>query len=628
MRRLDSTEIVLSRRQILAASAAAGAVAALPGQASAAKEGASDPSSLAFRQPEHTIADTHRVAAGHQAQVLIRWGDGVAVDAPAFDVFAQSAAAQDRQFGYNNDFVAFMPLPVGSLASEHGLLCVNHEYTNAELMFPGLTLKDKTEKLCREQVDVEIAAHGHSVIEVRKNGQSWQVVAASPFARRLSALTTEFQMSGPAAGHDRLKTKADPSGRTVIGTLNNCAGGVTPWGTVLIAEENFDTYFSGDPKKTPESVNHIRLGIKGKSRYAWSRFHDRFDIEKEPNEPNRFGWVVEFDPYDPTSVPVKRTALGRFKHEAATCVTLADGRVVVYSGDDEMFEYLYRFVSRDPIDRKNRRANVGLLDHGTLSVARFDKDGTMTWLPLVWGQGKLTAANGFASQADVLIDARRAADLVGATPMDRPEDVETNPANGRVYVMLTNNSQRKPEQVNGANPRADNRHGHVLELTPPGAGKGRIGRHDAERFRWEILFLAGQRADGATYHPATDKYGAWLSAPDNCTFDNRGRLWISTDQGSNQRKNAIPDGMYACDVDGPGRSLVKFFYGVPRDAEMCGPAFTPDNRTLFVAVQHPGEDKDSTFDRPSTRWPDFRPDLPPRPAIVAITKDDGGPVGS
>ena len=617
--------VVASRRDTLKGLFAGTAAALAPHAVLVAAP--ADPSTLTFTPPAHTIGDDHKVAAGYQARVLIRWGDPVDGAAPAFDPARQTAAAQEAQFGYNNDFVAFMPLPVGSANSDHGLLCVNHEYTNAELMFPGITSTNRVEAMTRAQVEVEMAAHGHSVLEIRRWGAEWQVVPDSPFNRRISALSTVMAVSGPAAGHARLRTKADPGGRMVIGTLNNCAGGVTPWGTVLIAEENIDSYFSGSAEGTAEEGNHHRMGIRGKSRHAWSRFHDRFDVAKEPNEPNRFGWIVEIDPYDPTFVPVKRTALGRFKHEAASTVQLADGRVAVYCGDDEAFEYLYRFVSTGTVNPRDRRANLGLLDEGTLSVARFDQDGTVTWLPLVWGQGGLTAENGFASQADVLIEARRAADVVGATPMDRPEDVETNPANGRVYVMLTNNSRRTPEQVGGPHPRARNGHGHVVELVPPGAGRGRVGDHAADRFAWDILLLAGRAEDGARYHPLNDRFGTWMSSPDNCAFDNRGRLWISSDQGSNQRKNGIPDGLYACDVDGKGRALIKLFYACPRDAEMCGPAFTPDNRTLFVAVQHPGEAKDSTYDTPSTRWPDFSPTMPPRPAVVAISRDDGGPVG-
>lgn len=630
----DLIDARLSRRSALKGLLAAGA-ATVAAPALAATRNA-DPSSLHFEQAPHTIEMFHQVAPGHRADVLIRWGDKVLRDAPAFDPFKLSAEAQEKQFGYNNDFVAFLPLPRGSTNSTHGLLAVNHEYTNPELMFAGLTALNAAGKMTREQADVEISAHGLSVVEIRKGTGGWQPVADSRYNRRISARTTAMSVSGPAAGHPRMKTQADPSGTHVIGTLNNCSGGVTPWGTVLTAEENFNMYFGGDPDKTPEAANHKRLGIKGKSRYSWARFHERFDIEKNPNEPNRFGWVVEIDPYDPTRTPIKRTALGRFKHEAATCVVAPDGRVVVYSGDDEAFEYIYRFVTAKKYDPKNLAANRDLLDEGTLSVAQFDDAGTLRWLPLVFGHGPLTPANGFHSQADVLIDTRRAADLLGATPMDRPEDVETNPVNGRVYVMLTNNNTRKPDQISKLHPRATNYYGHVLELLPPGtegSDGARQAMHTADAFRWEVLLLAGNPANadhGAKYHPDTEKLGNWLAAPDNCCFDNRGRLWITTDQGSSQRANGIPDGVYACDVNGAGRALTKFFYACPKDAEMCGPAFTPDNRTLFVAVQHPGEEKDSTFDTPSTRWPDFdfTGKTPPRPSVVAITREDGGVIGS
>lgn len=620
----------LSRRSALKSLLAGGAALAAAHTEAATP---ADPSSLNFAQAPHTIQHYQQVSAGHRAQVLIRWGDKVATDAPAFDPLAQSAAAQEKQFGYNNDFVAFMPLPRGSKNSTHGLLCVNHEYTNPELMFPGLTKTTALRQMTQAQVDVEIAAHGHAVVEIRKTADGWKTVDGSRYNRRISALSTEMTISGPAAGHARLQTKADPSGRKIIGTLNNCAGGVTPWGTVLIAEENFNNYFGGNPEGKPEAANYQRLGIKGKAAYAWSRFHPRFDIEQEPNEPNRFGWVVELDPYDPKSTPIKRSTLGRFKHEAATCVVAPDGRVVVYSGDDEAFEYIYRFVTTGKFNPKNLAANRDLLDEGTLSVAKFSEDGSLRWLPLVFGQGPLTPANGFQSQADVLIETRRAADLLGATPMDRPEDVEANPVNGRVYVMLTNNNTRKPEQISKMNPRATNLYGHILELLPPGSegsDGAPVAQHTADSFRWEVLLLAGNPADpkhGAQYHPDTASKGNWMAAPDNCCFDNRGRLWITTDQGSSQRKNGIPDGVYACDVTGAGRALPKFFYACPKDAEMCGPAFTPDNRTLFVAVQHPGEDADSTFDAPSTRWPDFSRRMPPRPSVVAITREDGGVIG-
>ena len=615
------------RRSLLAAGAAAAAIAALPGdvpaQTVAPREGG--PSTLTFPELRHRLAQTDAVAEGYERQVVIRWGDPVLPGAAPFDPRAVTEASQAKQFGYNCDYLDYFPLPMGSRTADHGLLVVNHEYTNTNLIFPGMgSGREARTRASGPQTRAELMAHGLSVVEVKREGNAWSYVKDSPRNRRITG-ETPMRIAGPAAGAERMKTKDDPTGMRVLGTLNNCAGGNTPWGTVLTGEENTNYYFGGDPAKTPHQAIMRRYGIVNASLYNWWRHQDRFDVEKEPNESFRFGWVVEFDPYDPESVPVKRTSLGRFKHEGATHAVSADGRVVIYSGDDERFEYVYKFVTARPWNPNDRAANRDLLDEGTLYAGKFLEDGKVEWLPLVFGQGPLTAANGFASQSDVLIETRRAADLLGATPMDRPEDVETNPVNGRVYVMLTNNSRRTAQQAGGANPRPRNIHGHVLEIIPPGAGTDRVD-HAATEARWALFIAAGKPGidAGAQYHRATSDDG-WLSCPDNCAFDSKGRIWIATDGAP--ANAGVADGLYAADTAGFGRALTRLFYQAPTGAEVCGPRFTPDDRTIFLAIQHPGENAGSTFERPSTRWPDFAEGMPPRPSVIAIVRKDGGPIG-
>lgn len=589
---------------------------------------------FAFDEISHGVDETHHVARGYSADVVIRWGDPVLAGAPAFDPAKQSAATQVGQFGYNNDFVGYAALPFGSDNPERALLCVNHEYTNEEMMFPGVGRQDRNDfrDMTRALVDIEIAAHGGSVVQVEKVDGQWRPTADRSLNRRITA-DTPMRLSGPAAGHARMKTRADPTGTRVRGTFNNCAGGMTPWGTYLMAEENFNGYFRGKlTADHPEARNYKRYGVPG-NWYAWGRYYDRFDVAREPNEANRFGWVVEVDPYDPGSTPVKRTAMGRFKHEGAETIINKDGRLVVYQGDDQRFDYLYKFVTDGRYDPDNRAANRDLLDNGTLFVARFDADGSLAWLPLVFGAGPLTPANGFSSQADVLIETRRAADLLEATPMDRPEDVNPNPVTDKVYVMLTNNTRRKAGDENAANPRGPNTFGHIVELNPPD------GDHAALTFDWDILVLAGNPGDprsGAAWGPETSRNG-WFGSPDNCAIDGQGRLWISTDQGSSWTKTGTADGIWAMETEGAARGSGRMFFRVPVGAEMCGPQFAPDDKTLFVAVQHVGVDgarawrpfgRDSSYADPATRWPDFDAKMPPRPSVVAITKDDGGNIGS
>ena len=649
-------EARLSRRGLLAGLGAGAALFPLRGLALTAPS--REPRSFTFEDIGLGVTASDRWPKGYRAQILLRAGDGLFPDAPAYVPGSTDAAAQARQFGTHNDFLAYMPLPLGSSNSRHGLLCVNHEYSDAHLLWPGMgtggyAYRTARAKVSRAQIAVEQVAQGHSVVEIRRDARgTWAPVIDSPRNRRITA-HTPMRISGPAAGHARLVTRADPSGTRVLGTFNNCAGGVTPWGTVLIAEENFHKYFWGDTAALANPGSYARYGVADDPEYAWGRplavdepaaaeaARTRFCVEDEPNECHRFGWMVEYDPYDPQSTPVKRTAIGRLKHEGADVVVARDGRVVLYTGDDERFEYLYRFVS-DGVVGDDRAANSRLLDEGTLCVARFDANGTLNWLPLVFGEGPLTPANGFEDQGDVLIETRRAADLLGATPMDRPEEVQADPRTGAVYVMLTNNTLRTEAGVNVANPRARNAAGHVLELLPPGKDGARD--HLARQFTWNVFLFGGEdvrRLGERRANLTGDASARNFRCPDNCAFDPQGRLWIATDGSPATFPEGTPpealatDGLWAIEVDALGNRRARCFYGVPVGAELCGPTFTPDGETLFVSVQHPGAD--ASFEAPSTRWPAQRqrddadpggaiatdPDAathPPRSSVVAITK--------
>jgi secreted PhoX family phosphatase len=614
-------EVRVSRRGLLKGMAASGAFGlfgcATPGATQGARDGSAP---LTFTELPRTTDDKAYVASGYNMQVLLAQGDPIRPGAPAYRPETQTGADQERQFGTDADFISYMPLPPGSKNSTRGLLGVNHENHRASMCFPG-----NPKQLTRAQVEVQMAAVGFSIVEIAKEGNTWRVVQDSRYNRRISA-NAPMRVSGPAAGHPRMRTNADPTGTRSFGTFNNCAGGTTPWHTMLSAEENIQNYFSGDATKGPEAGTRKRFNLTGRGRYAdWGRYFDRFNLDKEPNEPNRFGWIVEIDPYDPDHTSVKRTALGRCAHECATSAVSHDGRVAIYSGDDARMEYVYKFVTEGRFNPANREANRDLLDRGTLYAARFEANGKMRWLPLVHGQGRLTAENGFNSQADVLIETRRAAELAGATPMDRPEDVEAHPLTGRVYVVMTFNESRKPDQVNPANPRANNKFGHIIEIVPPLVG-GKPD-HGATECDWGFFLLGGDPANPA--HAA--RYGApvtangWVAAPDNLAFDPKGRIWISTDGQDDAA--GFNDSLYAAPTSGPNRGATRCFFNGPRGSEVCGPEFTPDGRTLFIAIQHPGDEKGSTFDKPATRWPDFRGDMPPRSAVVAITRTDGGEIG-
>lgn len=617
----------LSRRTALKGIAITGATAAISPTFSEKLLAGTSVSTLTFPEVKHAVTEGHEVAKGYSADILLSWGDNLKED-KSFSPQDLTPEDQENSFGYNPDFIAFMPIPKGSNNSDHGLLTVNHEYSLAHLMFSGYTTNDRS-KVPTDLIKTEQSSVGMSVVEVKKKDGKWDYVVGSMFNRRITVRTTEIEMTGPVAGHDRVKTSQDPEGKTILGTVTNCSGGVTPWGTVVSGEENFHGYFSNTyPGDSPEARNGKRYGITNFTYVNWGEKENRFNVLKEPNEANRFGWIVEVDPYNPYSKPMKRTALGRFKHEGVGFTLNFDGRLVAYMGDDERFEYIYRFVTDRVCNAEHPYSNNDILDHGTLSVAEFKEDGKLLWHPLVFGEGPLTKENGFSSQADVLIETRRAADLVGATPMDRPESVVPNPKNNKVYAMLTCNKKRSSKNVNAANRREKNYYGQMIEMTPPGDGD--VVNHAAHEFEWDLFIECGNPTNPkhqASFHKDVSPNG-WFVKPDNCNFDNLGRMWITTDCGFDWVKSGFADGLYACDIEGEGRGLTRQFMRAPIGAELTGPCFTPDNKTLFVSAQHPGESKGSTFDNPSTRWPDFDDKLPPRPSVIAVTKDDGGTIGS
>ena len=576
--------------------------------------------SLGFAPIDLNSQDAVVVPAGYESKVLMRWGDPLHRGVARMTIDNASRSLQEQTFGWNADLNAYFPLLThGNGRPSHGVLAVNHEYTERDRMF-----RNPAEGPTQDEVDVEIAAHGMSILAVKSTpGGNWSVDVGSSFNRRITGFTP-IEISGPLRGHEWMQTSSDPTGTVVEGMLNNCAGGKTLWGTVLTAEENFHQYFANNdglasvPPVTSnlglQAINE-RLGAPGgASRRGWEEVYDRFDISKEPNEINRFGYIVEIDPYDSSYVPKKRTALGRFKHEAATMALANSGQVVLYSGDDERFDYLYKFVTEGYHNPAYREANFSLLDSGTLYVARFDDDGTGEWIPLVGGEGALEDI----SQAEVLLNTRGAGDLVGATPMDRPEDVEVNPRNNRVYVALTNNTRREEGDENAVNPRANNRYGHVIEISEDG------GDLASTTFTWEIFLLCGDPEDEGTYYAGYDKSEVSpIAAPDNVTFDELGNLWIATDGQS--RSIGFNDCVFAVPTSGSQRGNVQPFLSVPLGAEVCGPEFTPEFETLFINVQHPGERSEGP-DNPQSLWPDGV--WPPLPSLVAVTKTGGGRIGS
>ena len=618
----------LSRRRFIGAGALCGAAMFLGGNllsrsALAASVSAASSTRLGFASIPASTQDSISLPPGYKASVLISWGQPLHADGPAFDPSGKgSAKAQEAQFGDNNDGMSLFPFP-GKENDHRALMAINNEYTHYRYLFDH-----GQDPQSADDVHKALASEGVSVIEVQREGDQWRFVQGSPYNRRIHG-NSPIRLSGPAAGHAWLKTAADSSGEHVLGTFQNCANGKTPWGTYLTCEENFtDCFGSTNPAQVFDAGLKRYGAVAASKDINWHPHEPRFDLAKTPNEINRHGWVVEIDPFDPTSTPIKRTALGRFKHENAALTETRDGRAVVYMGDDERGEFIYKFISRDRIDHQNPKANRDLLDHGTLYVARFDGGdsnpdhprGQGQWIELTHGKNGIDMASGFANQAEVLIHARLAASVVSATRMDRPEWIVVSPKDGQVYCTLTNNAKRGDDgqPVGGPNPRAKNQYGQILRWHES------AGNPAAMTFAWDLFLIAGN----PSVHAGTPKGGSsnitpanMFNSPDGLGFDDAGRLWILTDgdvsntgdfagMGNNQMLCADPD----------SGEIRRFMVG-PVGCEVTGISFAPDQRALFVGIQHPGENGGSTF-------PEHLPNGKPRSSVMIITRDDGGIVGA
>ncbi|WFB50884.1 PhoX family protein [Vibrio coralliilyticus] len=610
-------EARLSRRRFLAGTAAVGAGAFLSLNP-ITKAFAADKKSalLNFDAVPASTEDAIIVPKGYKATPLLSWGDPIFADAPEFDPSGkQDSKAQLRQFGDNTDGMSLFPI-----AKDRAVIAVNNEYTNYEYLFDHGGKAMTADDVMKSQ-----AAHGVTVFEIVKSGGEWKLDKNGKRNRRITA-ATEMKLTGPAAGHDLMKTKLDPTGMKPLGTFNNCANGQTPWGTYLTCEENFNGYF-GTSGSAEVSDDHVRYGVEPKpSKYQWHDTDERFDVAKHPNEPHRFGWVVEIDPNDPTSTPLKRTALGRFKHENAALLINDDGHVVVYLGDDERGEHLYKFVSKNKYQPGNNTANRDLLEEGTLYVAKFEMDdaelkGKGQWLELTYGKNGLTKENGFHDQAEVVTFARRAATQVGATTMDRPEWVAVHPDNQHVFCTLTNNKNRgvkEGQPVGGPNPRKENHYGQIVRWVPQG------GDHTSEGFEWDLYLIAGNpKVHKGNLYAGSENINEdnMFNSPDGIGFDKAGRLWIQTDGNYSNKGDFAGQGNNQMLCGDPMTGEVRRFLTGPVACEITGLTFSEDYKTMFVGVQHPGE-KGAPSHFPAGG------NSKPRSTIMAITREDGGVIGA
>ncbi len=596
-------ESALSRRGFLSGLIVFGSGAAAMGMGALLNSTSAKAQEARFAfNPIPTATDhTVHVPEGYRWSALVKWGDPLFSDAPAFDhATGGTAASTGRAFGDNNDGMELFVI------DGRQVIAVNHEYTNLKTLHP--TNADGVPASVEDVLKTQ-NVQGVSVFEIAEGASGWQVVVDSPFNRRITH-NTPMRLAGPAAGHDLLKTAIDPEGVVALGTLNNCGSGRTPWGTYLTCEENFNGYFGATDEAFAVPAPLQRYGVAVNGRYAYEKFDPRFDISKNPNEPNKQGWVVEIDPADPTSTPVKRTALGRFKHENAATALASDGRVVVYLGDDERGEFIYKFVSTNPYVPG---ADTGaLLDDGQLYVAKFSDDQTGAWVALTPEATGMTLA-------ETLIHSRIAASAVGATTMDRPEWVAVNPVSTEVYCALTNNRNRgvktnaggDAQPVGGPNPRAENHYGQIVRWRPEG------GDHGADAFAWDLYVMAGNPTvhSDAYAGSANIHEGNLFNSPDGMMFDTAGLLWIQTDGDDGNEGDFAGHGNNQMLIGDPATGRIERFLTGPLDCEVTGLCWSADRRTAFVGIQHPG-----------APFPEGEGKLP-RSTIVAVTREDKALIG-
>jgi uncharacterized protein len=597
---------VVSRRGFLNTVVTIGVGAFLMGTSGLTKVAQASGDRFGFNGVTSNSFDTVTLPSGYKWESLIHWGDPLWSDGLEFDPVSRgTAASQELSFGDNNDGMSLF------LHEGHHLMVANNEHTNRSIIYGNRAFGLPETS---DDVNKGKAAHGVSIFEIEQNSGNWSFVKDSSFNRRITA-DTEMEITGPAAGHDLLKTGADPTGTKSLGTWNNCGNGETPWGTYLACEENFNGYFSSSDPTLEIHDAFKRYGISAIDwGYGWATEDERFDISKHPNEPNRAGYVVEIDPTDPTSTPKKRTALGRFKHENAEVVIAKDGRLVVYMGDDERGEFLYRFVSDDVYSADGD--NSDLLNQGRLYAARFYEDQTGEWLALT------PEATGM-TEAEICIHTRMAASAVSATTMDRPEWVAANPNQVEVYCALTNNKHRgrKPNKggdempVAGPNPRKKNLFGQIVRWVPNNRD------HSSDQFTWDLFAMAGNpmTAEGGKAGSSNITPDNMFNSPDGLAFDNNGMLWIQTD--GNYSNEGLFEGMGNNQMlvgDTTTGEIRRFMVG-PREAEITGLCWSSDRRTLFVGVQHPGQKGNSSFPGGGNSVP--------RSGIIAVSREDGELIG-